>query len=224
MAWLIDLTEPRFSVYLVMNKQDKNSSGENMTDEVEKKDNILKAFGECRVSLTRYIKKYIGKKDDPEDILQEAFLRTYTADKKNNIQFPKTYMFRTAKNLAVRKKTKMAARLTEYIEDYSGPAFSSSEPTALEVLERKQKRQLLSAAIEALPTQCRKVTVLRLIHGMPLKDIAHELGITLSTTEKHIAKGLERCETYVRLHSEAAEVDGSDLPCGNSSLGVSSND
>lgn len=195
-----------------------------MTDETEKKDNILEAFFECRTSLMRYIRKYVGKKDDPEDILQEAFLRTYRADKKTAIEFPKTYMFRTAKNLAVREKTKMSARLTDYIEDYSGPAFSSSEPSAFEALDKKQNQQLLRSAIDALPPQCRKVTVLRLIHGMPLKEIAQELGITLSTTEKHIAKGLERCEIHVRLHSMKEKHNGANLPPELGTFGVSRND
>ena len=198
--------------------------GADMTDEAGNKDSVFKAFCECRTSLVRYIRKYIGKKDDPEDILQEAFLRTYKADQKTDIEFPKTYMFKTAKNLAIREKTKMSARLTDYIEDYSGPTLSSNEPSAFEALDKKQNQQLLRSAIDALPPQCRKVTVLRLIHGMPLKEIARELGITLSTTEKHIAKGLERCETYVRLHSKKTEHDDTNLPNKISKIGVSSND
>ena len=192
-----------------------------MTEEAEEKDTVLNAFGECRASLIRYIKRYIGKKDDPEDILQEAFLRTYKAEKTTHIQYPKTYMFKTAKNLAVREKTKMAARLTDYIEDYSGPTFSTSESSAFDALEKKQNRELLLSAFDALPHQCRRVTVLRLVQGMPLKDIAQELGITLSTTEKHIAKGLERCETYVRLHSGNAHTECDTATCDKRALGVS---
>lgn len=195
-----------------------------MTDNSEKKDTILTAFHECRTSLLRYISRYTGKKDDPEDILQEAFLRTYRADQKTSIEFPKTYMYRTAKNLAIREKTKMSTRLTEYIEDYSGPTFSSNEPSAFEALEKKQNQQLLKSAINALPPQCRKVTVLRLVHGMPLKEIAQKLGITLSTTEKHISKGLERCETYIRLHSEKATRDDATLTTEIGTFGISRND
>tara|TARA_R110002095_G_scaffold149260_1_gene128975 strand:- start:1494 stop:2081 length:588 start_codon:yes stop_codon:yes gene_type:complete len=192
-----------------------------MTNESEEKETILQAFIECKSSLIRYIRRYVGKRDDSEDIMQEAFLRTYHANEKNNIQFPKTYMFKTAKNLAVREKTKMAARLTDYIEDYSGPTFSTNESSAFDALDKKQNRELLISAFNALPPQCRRVTVLRLVHGMPLKDIAQELGITLSTTEKHIAKGLERCETYVRLHSGNAHTECDTATCDKRALGVS---
>lgn len=196
-----------------------------MTDEVDKKkETVLDAFNECKSSLFRYIKRYIGSKDDPEDILQEAFVRTYRANEQTDIQFPKTYMFKTAKNLAIREKTKMAARLTEYIEDYSGPTFSSNEPSAFDNLEKKQNQQLLAAAFDTLPPKCRRVTVLRLIYGMPLKDIAHEMGITLSTTEKHIAKGLERCETYVRLHSKDGQMTNVAVPQNKNNFGVTGND
>lgn len=190
----------------------------------DNKDTILNAFYECRTSLMRYIKRYIGKKDDPEDILQEAFLRTYRANEINNIEFPKTYMFKTAKNLAVREKAKMAARLTEYIEDYSGPAFSNNEASAFDMLERKQNKQLLVAAINTLPPKCRTVTIMRLIYGMPLKDIAENMGITLSTTEKHIAKGLERCETYVRLHIGGDDIKKRSVAAGRKRFGDSNDD
>lgn len=190
----------------------------------EKKDTVLSAFFECKSSLVRYIKRYIGKKDDPEDILQEAFFRTYRANEKGNIQFPKTYMFKTAKNLAIREKTKMAARLTEYIEDYSGPAFSNNEPSAFDALEKKQNQQLLIAALDTLPSKCRTATVMRLIYGMPLKEIANEMGITVSTTEKHIAKGLERCETYVRLHIDSNDINKMAVATGNRTFGVSGDD
>ncbi len=197
----------------------------NMTDEVPNKNNILSAFIECQESLTRFIKRYVRREGDAEDVLQEAFMRTYAANQKTNIEYPKTYMYKTAKNLAIRENTKMSTRLTEYIEDYGGPMLSSSEPTAFDELSVKEDQQLLKRAIEALPPQCQRVTILRLLLGMPLKKIAAQLEISLSTTEKHISKGLERCDAYMRVHRDGITPKDEDTALSKKcNAGVSAND
>lgn len=196
-----------------------------MTDEAPEKNSVLSAFMECQVSLKLFIQRYIRKDSDTDDVLQEAFMRTYAADKKENIKFPKTYMYKTAKNIAIRENTKMATRLTEYIEDYDGPMLFSNEASAFDLLSDKEDQILLKHAIESLPPQCQKVTILRLIHGMRLKDIAENMGISLSTTEKHISKGLERCDIYMRIHRDGEIAKEGNIPLKQKrSLGVLTND
>lgn len=39
---------------------------------------------------------------------------------------------------------------------------------------------------------------MRKVYGMPHKEIASRLGISVSTVEKHLIKGVEQCDGYVR--------------------------
>ena len=169
-----------------------------MQDETLDKKSIFSVFTEYKSSLASVVKRYLRKEGDVDDILQEAFLQTYDADRSTPIQLPKVYLFKTTKNLAVRENSKISTKLTEYIEDSADSILISDEKDAFELLSEQQEEKLLQEAIALLPEQCQKVTKLRLINGVRIKDIAVMLNISVSTTEKHIAKGLERCDEYVR--------------------------
>jgi DNA-directed RNA polymerase specialized sigma24 family protein len=45
--------------------------------------------------------------------------------------------------------------------------------------------------IEQLPSKCRRVFVLRRIHGVSQRDIARMFGISQNAVEKHAARGLK---------------------------------
>ncbi|MBR9792573.1 MAG: RNA polymerase sigma factor [Gammaproteobacteria bacterium] len=169
-----------------------------MQDESLDQKSIFSVFTEYKSSLARVVKRYLRKESDVDDILQEAFLQTYAADRSTPIQLPKVYLFKTTKNLAVRENSKISTKLTEYIEDSGDSVLISDDKDAFELLSEQQEQKLLLEAIALLPEQCQRVTKLRLINGVRIKDIAVMLNISVSTTEKHIAKGLERCDEYVR--------------------------
>jgi len=53
-------------------------------------------------------------------------------------------------------------------------------------------------AVAGLPPQCRRVYLMRKVYGMSHKEIAGQLGIAVSTVEKHLIKGVKLCDRYVR--------------------------
>ena len=160
---------------------------------------IIEAFHECGDKLRRFVFRFARRPEDVDDCVQEALARTLDAASKSDIEFPKSYLFTTAKNIAMRENAKLSSKLTEYIEDYEGPALTSNESSALDIIADREELYCLARAIEELPLQCRRVIKLRLIEQMSQKEIAERLGISVSTTEKHIAKGLRRCEAYLQL-------------------------
>ena len=168
-----------------------------MQDESLDKKSILAIFSEYKLSLSRFTRRYVNRDSDLEDILQETFVKTFTANKQSKIHFPKVYLFKTAKNLAIRENTKIGTRLTEYIEDSGESLLLSNEHDAFQNLSEQEEHQILLSAIAALPTQCQRVTRLRLLEGVKIKCIAKQLDISVSTTEKHLAKGIERCDEYI---------------------------
>ena len=52
--------------------------------------------------------------------------------------------------------------------------------------------------VERLPPICRRVFVLRKVHKLSHAEISEVLGVSESTIEKHVAKGLVRCREYLR--------------------------
>jgi RNA polymerase sigma-70 factor (ECF subfamily) len=178
-----------------------------MHDELLDKKSIFSVFTECRASLKKVVQRYSNRESEIDDILQEAFLRTFAANKVNTITFPKSYLYTTTKNIAVRENSKVATKITEYIEDSSESLLISEEKNAFDLLSAEQERAILLDAIKSLPTQCQRVTKLRLIDGVRIKDIARQLNISVSTTEKHISKGLLRCDEFIRLATSTTEIN-----------------
>ena len=169
-----------------------------MSDELLDRKSIFSVFTECKASLARVVRRHSNRHNDVEDILQEAFLNVYSVDKSNPITFPKQYLFKATKNLAVRENSRVSEKLTEFIEDSADDLILTDSADIFAGLAAEQEKALLFEAIEKLPEQCRKVTKLRIFEGAKLNAIANELGIAVSTVEKHLAKGLDSCDDYVR--------------------------
>ncbi|MEO0399547.1 MAG: sigma-70 family RNA polymerase sigma factor [Pseudomonadota bacterium] len=172
---------------------------------------VFSAYMQYKSVLRAVLRRYLRKSSDQEDLLQETFTLAYEAEHKNPINHPKSYLFKVAKSLAIRESTKMSTKLTDHIEDFDTTDLSSNEPSAFDALSGKEEMNALNQAIAALPPQCRKVFVLRKFHGLSHKEIAETMGLSTSTTEKHLAKALEKCSAYMRL-STAQPQDSTKEP------------
>jgi RNA polymerase sigma factor (sigma-70 family) len=159
---------------------------------------ITKEFVEYRTVIGSLLRKIrpSASQQDIEDILQDTFINTYQAAKKQDIRFPKAFMVKTAIRLANRQ-IKVAAR-TEYsekIEDFAAATLSIYDVAGISntiekaVLDREDFG-FLCAAVNELPGQCRRVFILKKIYGFSQKEISEQLEISQSTVEKHVAKGL----------------------------------
>ncbi|QSX32572.1 sigma-70 family RNA polymerase sigma factor [Shewanella avicenniae] len=164
----------------------------------EKSESVISVYAECKYSLRKMISKYLNRASDVEDVLQETFTRTFAADKKKSIDFPKLYLFKTAKHLVYNENINITNTLTEYLDDFASFKNPSKSENPLDLLTEDEERALLQQAMATLPEQCRRVTHLRLTEHFAVKDIAVELNLSLSTVEKHLAKGIERCDRYMR--------------------------
>jgi RNA polymerase sigma factor (sigma-70 family) len=161
---------------------------------------LLSAFLECRASLRRAVGRIV-KPHDIEDIVQETFIRSYEAAGKSSIQHPRSFMFKTARNLALNHISCAESRLTRTIEDFSdSDVFPSTEPLESSY-EAREQYLLFCSAVRQLPVQCRRAFLLKKVYGLSQKEIAEYLGISQSTAEKHIAKGMLICRQYMRVRS-----------------------
>lgn len=160
--------------------------------------------------LRRYVAKLLpSRKNDVDDVVQEAFLRAYKASGDVEIELPRSYLFRVAKNIVLNQARHQNRWPTDYLDDIdtqTEPLFSSWELED-EILAQ-EKFGIHCAAVAALPEKCRKVYLLRKVYGKSHQEIAEALNISTSTVEKHLQKGFNRCRDYVeqRLATDASPV------------------
>ena len=57
---------------------------------------------------------------------------------------------------------------------------------------------MLMDAIDALPQRCREIFILRKLQGVPQKEIALRLGLSVMTVQVQVARGAAKCAEYFR--------------------------
>lgn len=167
---------------------------------------ILEAYLENEVALRRYLRRFIKSREAADDLAQEAFLRAFAAESRRDIESPKAFLFKVAKNLALNELARQSSMTTEPLGDFEGQEVieDSSQAAADDVVESRERIRLLARAIAALPPQCAKVFILRKMQGMSQKEIAGRLNISVRTVENHVAVGLSRCRAFMRAHGGTA--------------------
>jgi hypothetical protein len=83
-------------------------------------DGIAAAFTEFRSALTRLVARIVGP-NSIEDIVQETFIRSYEASRRQTINHPRSFMWKTAKNLALNHIQNANNKLTTNVADFGDP-------------------------------------------------------------------------------------------------------
>ena len=175
---------------------------------------VTQAFMEHNTYLKAFLRRFIQRPQDIEDIAQEAYIRAYKVEQGSTIDHPKTLIFTIAKNVALNELRSKARRVTDYIEE-SQTATEAGTATTEEELVALERLELYCSAVDDLPEKCRRVYLLRKVHGLSHKDISERLDITVRTVERHLAKGVLKCRAYMREQDEFSEAGNSHLSLMN---------
>ena len=159
---------------------------------------IADVFIRNRSFLSAWIKRFLHRPEDVEDIVQETFLRSYRALMKRDIENPKAYLFSAAKNLALKHNNLSANKFASRIDDIGLSEVLSLDDPVTQSAEAQEEMSCLSEAIRDLPVQCRRVFVLKRVYGLSHREIASRLGISPNTVHQHLSRGVARCTLYMR--------------------------
>ena len=164
------------------------------------KSSIEQSFTESESALKRFLERFFYNTHDIEDILQDAFLQTWSIEKKQKIQSPKSYLFRVARNMAAKELKKKSRQINAFIEEVNPDELVCNETSTENEVDLNERLILFEKALATLPPRCRNVFVLRKVFGFSQKEIARRMNISVSTVEKHIINGIQRCNVYMKTH------------------------
>ncbi|MDP5029351.1 MAG: sigma-70 family RNA polymerase sigma factor [Paraglaciecola sp.] len=146
--------------------------------------------------------------DDIEDIVQETYVKLCLVKSEVNIEYPRSFMLKMAKNLALDHRNKASNRLNESIEELELEDIASlkqeGDPT-FEGFATDQEFSRFCEVVRQLPVKCRKVFVLKKVYGYTQKEIAKSLNLSENTVENHIANGLIKCNEMRRMQTLKAQ-------------------
>lgn len=167
----------------------KKNKKDNIT-KTENNESVLGTFSRYKSSLKYFISSYLVNTQDVDDVCQETFLRTYKSSLESDIQKPKSFMFRVAKNLIFSDFRRAANQLNEYVEDIDIVDSTIDSDDLEHNILAQEKLGIMCEAIASLPNKCRQAVVMRKVYGLSTKDIAKRMNISPTTVSNYITKGM----------------------------------
>ena len=164
------------------------------------RDRFFETFIALRGRLARLVMGIVPPKE-VEDIVQETYVRVCQIENKDSIREPRSFLFRTAQNLALDHVKRAESRLaagTDDIDAYGVPDPVFGGDATYAQVASDEEFVLFCEAVRTLPKQCRRAFVLKKVYGYSLKEIAAEMGVGQPTVESHIVAGTKRCVKYLR--------------------------
>lgn len=148
------------------------------------------------VPLRDYLARFMGDRVEAQDIAQDAYLKTFEAMQDHPIGQPRSYLFTTARRLAINFQIRRAQRMqpteASILEAKVGPA-----PDPTQSVMAGQDQELFKAAVKALPPGCQEILVLRLNDGLSPPEIAQRLGLAESTVSNQLTRALRAVREQV---------------------------
>jgi RNA polymerase sigma-70 factor, ECF subfamily len=159
---------------------------------------FAKLFSESRAALRRYVLRLVRSREATEEIVQEAFLRTY--EQRADVQTPRALLFSIARNLA--SNARRHERVTQMLplEDPEATQTYSDQQSPEQTALSDERIRLLKEAIERLPPQCRSAFALKVLYDCSYQEIAERLRLSKKTVEKHISLGLRATNADLKRH------------------------
>lgn len=138
---------------------------------------------------------------DTDDLIQEAFLRLQLYCQDKPVEQSEAFLVRTVLNLSVDEHRLARNRFTTNtpVEELN---LIDMKPAPEEVLAAQQRLQRVRNALNTLSPRSREVFLLHRVEGYSHSQIAEQLGITLSTVEKHMAKAAIFFHTWAQKENQ----------------------
>lgn len=148
-------------------------------------------FAQFRVPLKNYFRKRVYNQAEVEDLVQDVFYRLTSRADNADLERPEAFIFQIAANLlrdkARREATKRA--FTKQLSDQNENAFEEFSPER--VLLGKEKVVALKNALNELPERTRTIFLLHRFEEFKYREIAQQLGISMSLVEKHMMDAIK---------------------------------
>ena len=140
-------------------------------------------FRRLYLPLGMYALRIVGNADDAEDVVEEAFIKTWQkTDKGMEVDNFHSFIYAAVRNecISFLRNKKDMADIDEVpeIDDW--------------VVDTSERDARIWKAIDALPEKCREIFLMSKRDGLSNEEIAVELGISIKTVKNQMTKAFSR--------------------------------
>ncbi|RYG32338.1 MAG: RNA polymerase sigma factor [Burkholderiales bacterium] len=143
--------------------------------------------------IIEHLKRVLARRGfaagDSDDFIQEAMVRLEVYQKTNEVQHVKGFLARTVVNIAIdtHRKRKSVEFSPEPVELHG---IVDAHPQPEEVYASRQRLLHLSRGLASLDPVTRQIVSDQRLDGLSIKEISAKRGLSVSSVEKRLAKGL----------------------------------
>ena len=142
-------------------------------------------FDELSDRLYSYAFHKYGEEANPQDMVQEAFIKLWENCAKVPLEKAKSYLFTIVSNRSLNELDK--AKTKKNYQAQTTLTVSSATPH--DIAEEKEYVQKLNQALDEMPEGQRIAFMMNRVEGMKHKEIAEALDISQKAVEKRIYQG-----------------------------------
>lgn len=150
-------------------------------------------------TLCRFLNYYTQESNVIEDVVQEAFVNLWVNNYGKDIQYIKTYLYNSVRNLMLnhlRDQANHAVILTRWAK------IELEKDNAEDCVDREIFYHLLQVAVETLPQKCKEIYMMSREGNLSYKEIAALKNISVKTVENQMGIALKKIREYLLYHSQ----------------------
>ncbi|MBM6654992.1 sigma-70 family RNA polymerase sigma factor [Bacteroides mediterraneensis] len=157
---------------------------------------VARIFMDYRQSVFFYVYKRIGKKEDSEDLVQDAYLRLLEYRTMLRPDTVKYFLFTIVRNLVIDYFRRFYKRqeVVDFLQEFSQTKTMESDSHVIVKDLQKQEWN----RVRLLPRQRRKIYVMNRFEGKNLSEIASELHLSQRTVENHLFISRKEVRMYMK--------------------------
>lgn len=140
--------------------------------------------------LVRFVRSRIGRDEEVQDVVQEAFACLAAARSQVLLERPEAYLQRIARNLLFTRYRRAAARQASRHVTIDHALDVAIPPDQAWAIEADDARQRYLAAIDALSPRTREIFLRSRVDGRTYSEIAQEMSVSVKAIEYHMGRAL----------------------------------
>jgi RNA polymerase sigma-70 factor (ECF subfamily) len=153
---------------------------------------LAEQAGPVRHWLTQYFRRRVRQATEIEDLVQEVFARIVARDSSEPVENLGGYVLKTASSVLVDWARRRRSHAVGLHVAFDSETHGEGEIHPERILEGKERLNAATMVLLRLPERTRTVFILRRLEGRTYRDIAGQLGISVSAVEKHMVRAIHQ--------------------------------
>lgn len=141
-----------------------------------------------QAALRARLRRLTSGSGELEDLVSEVLTRAFANPGWRTVEHGRAYLFTVARNLVIDQARR--EKVVSFVKVAELDLLQIDYDLEAQLCARDELRRL-QIVVDTLPAQSRRVFLLRRVHEKSMIEIAEEMGLAISTVEKHLGKAIK---------------------------------